>query len=284
MKKSIPASEKIFWPEGPYSKQDLLDYYDRVCDYILDYLKDRPLILKRYPQGVNSEYFFQRDFSYDLPDFVSTCKIKNKSDKKTLQYIVCNNKETLLYLAHLDTIELHPWSSRVSSLDYPDYIVFDLDPGHKTKFEDLITVSKKINEILSYRNLISACKSSGKRGLHVYSELPRKMNFQEARSFAHEIAQELLEDLSAIASLESSPQKREGKLYIDIMRNVYGQSAVAPYSLRGSRKATVSFPLDWMELDDALHIEDFNIKTVPELLQEKGDAWSEFKASVFCKQ
>lgn len=266
-------TNKILWPEDKYTKQDLLDYYDHTAPYILPYLKDRPLVLKRFPNGIAGPSFFQKNMKGDLPEYVHTVSLPTKTDAKEVRYVVCNNKETLHYLAHLDTIELHPWGSRVPDVTHADYMIFDLDPGPETTFADVVTIAQLLHEILDTKKLLNVCKTSGKRGLHIYVPVHTSKTYTQVREEAQAVAAAACVELPELASLEHWPDKRKDKIYIDIMRNAYGQTAVAPYSIRAISGAPVSTPLFWEEVSNNLNPHEYTIKTIFTRLEHHGDPW-----------
>lgn len=265
--------EKVYWPKEGYTKGDLLAYYDSIADTILPYLKGRPMVLYRNPNGINKPGFFQKDTSdLNLPSFVKTTVIHSESNNEDLQYIVCENKETLLYIANLGAIEMNPWNSRVSKIDKPDYYVIDLDPGDNT-FEQVIEVAKVVKEVLDMSCEKSYVKTSGKTGLHIYIPMHAKYPYEKVRQFSEFIVQLVHQRVPDITSLERSPAKRKDKIYLDWLQNRTGQTLAAPYSVRPVEGACVSAPLEWKEVKKGLRPEKFTIKTIHKRLKEKGDLW-----------
>jgi bifunctional non-homologous end joining protein LigD len=263
--------ERVYWPRGHYTKRDVLEYYARMAPYILPHLKDRPVVLKRFPRGIRDRSFFQKNVGGDVPRFVQRVVIDAKTVARSLHYIVCNNIETLLYLANLGTIELHPWSSRLAKLSYPDFMIVDLDPGSRTSFETVVNVAQKTRRLLDKLGLPSHPKTSGKRGIHVYVPLGAKYSYDFARGVARRVAKVLMARHPELVTAERGEERRVGKVYVDYLRNAIGQTAVAPYSLRGSEDATVSTPLEWKEVRKGLLPEEFTIKTISRRVAKKGD-------------
>lgn len=265
---------KIYWPEKGYTKGDMIAYYAKIAPYLLPYTKDRPTAVNRFPDGIYGEHFFQKNMgNIRLPKYVETVSIRAKTTGKNVRYTLVNNKETLLWLANFGAIELHPFGSRKGSLLKPDFIIFDLDPGPKSSFGMVIKVAQRIHEVLDSRNVPSFVKTSGKRGLHVYVPTHGKYTYEKARAFAKEIAEEIVSDLPNIASIEHWPKDRKDKVFIDVMRNALGQTAVAPYCLRPTPDATVSTPLEWNEVRVGLNPKKFTVKTIFSRIRARGDSW-----------
>jgi bifunctional non-homologous end joining protein LigD len=270
--------DKVYWPEEGYTKGDLLAYYDTMAEILLPYLKDRPQNLNRHPNGIKGMNFFQKNFEMELPSFVETKEIWSESNNDYLRYIVCQNKETLLYLANLGCIELNPWNSRITNLEKPDYMILDLDPNDRD-FDDLIIVAKTVKDVLS-----SACeefylKTSGKSGLHIVLPIGSRYDYETVKNFAELIMRIVHARLPDITSLERSPKKRRGKIYLDYLQNRFGQTLACAYSVRPYPGATVSTPLLWTELKKGFRPSRFTIKTMAKRLKDKGDLWKPVRES-----
>ncbi|AVR45470.1 DNA ligase D [Christiangramia fulva] len=267
----ITNLEKIYWPDSGYSKYDLIDYYLNISEYILPYLKDRPENLHRHPDGINSQGFFQKDNEGILPEWVETVKIHSKSSKKEIEYLLCQNEATLLYMANLGCIEINPWNSRLEELDKPDYAVIDLDPSDKNTFEEVIEVAQVAKEILDAAQIEAYCKTTGSSGIHIYMPLGAAYTYDEARDFTKLICYFIKERTGDLTSMERAVKNRKGKIYLDYLQNRRGQTLAAPYCVRPKPGAPVSAPIEWDELKSGLQILDFNLKNMPERLKEKGD-------------
>lgn len=274
-KVEITNPDKIFWPKEGYTKGDVIAYYDVMADYLLPYVKDRPQSLRRTPDGIKTEGFFQKDMAGKAPEWAKTRKIKSSSKGESIEYLICNDKETLMYMANLGCIEINPWSSRVGSINNPDYIIFDLDPN-KASIKDLVTTAKKVNEILESLNIKGYLKTSGGKGLHVFIPVVPKYTYDQTRDFSHIISQAVHKALPKTTSLERMPKNRIGKVYLDFLQNGKGKTMACAYSLRPREGATASTPLDWKELTDTFNLKDYNIKTLPQRVKEKGDLWADF--------
>jgi bifunctional non-homologous end joining protein LigD len=259
--------DKVFWPEEGYTKGDLLEYYEKISPIILPYLKERPLVLRRQPNGVEDTGFYQKNIE-NLPPEISQVSIEH--EKRTVHYMMANNKTDLLYAANLGCIEMHPFLSRVEHLDRPDFLVLDLDPVD-ISFDHVLETALVIHEILENFKIKSYCKTSGSRGLHILVPLKARYDFEQSKRFGELVATLTHEQLPKITSLERSPAKRQRKVYIDYLQNNRGQTIVAPYSVRGKPHAPVSTPLEWDELKPGIKPTDFTIKNTFNRLSQMGD-------------
>lgn len=274
-KVEITNPDKIFWPKEKITKREVIDYYNQMAEYILPFIIDRPQSLRRNPNGIKDQGFFQKDVAGAVPDWIKTRKLKSKSTGETIEYLICQDRETLLFLANWGCIEINPWSSRLGSLNNPDYIIFDLDPN-EASINDLVITAKKVKEILDSLGITGYLKTSGGKGLHIFIPVKPKYTYSQTRDFSHIISQHVNQALPDITSLERSPSKRKGKVYLDFLQNGKGKTMACAYSLRPRDGATVSTPLEWEELNKNLDLKSFNIKTTIARIKEKGDLWSDF--------
>ena len=274
--------DKIYWPDEGYTKGNLIGYYNEVTEYILPHLKGRPLIMKRYPNGIGGKSFHQHDVN-EVPDFVRTVTLKVEGGKHTVDYIVGDNRATLLYMANLGAIERHPWHSRVEQLDNPDWFVFDLDPGESVEFATICDVALATRDVLSRLELEGYPKTSGSRGLHIYVPIRASYSYEQVAELAEQIATVIAKENPEVATIERSLKKRrQGQIYVDHMQNALGKSVVAPYSVRPRPGATVAAPLDWKEVAGRrVTPQDFTIKNMLRRLEKKGDL---FQAALKKKQ
>ncbi|PZF74546.1 DNA ligase D [Taibaiella soli] len=273
-KVNFTNTDKIFWPDEGYTKGDVIDYYNRMYKYILPYLKNRPESLKRNPNGINGQFFYHKDAGEHAPDWVETFKVHSESNDKDIDYIVCNDKPTLLYLANLGCIEMNPWNSRTTKPDNPDYCILDLDPSDNNTFDQVVQTALAVKEVLDRAGVESYCKTSGSTGLHVYIPLGAKYDYEQCRQFALIIAQMTNDLVPDFTTLERSLSKRrKDQLYIDYLQNKKGQTLAAAYSIRPKPGATVSTPLDWKEVKFGLDPHQFNINTIQQRVEKKGDLW-----------
>src|SRR5947209_7642783 len=269
--------DRVYWPEDGYTKGDLVRYYDEISKYILPYLEDRPLIMKRYPAGVRGPFFHQHDVN-EAPDFVRTARLEvEDGGGHDVDYIVGDGKATLLYMANLGAIERHPWHSRVENLDHPDWFVFDLDPGEGVEFRTICEVAVVTRDVLARLGLQTYAKTSGSRGLHVYVPVKAVYGYEQIAELAEQVATAVARERADAATVERSKRKRGRRMiYVDHMQNARGKSVVAPYSVRPKPGATVSAPLEWAEVErKKIRTGDFDIKNMMERLKSKGDLFKD---------
>lgn len=271
---TISNPQKLYWPDDQISKGDLVRYYNAVSSYILPYLKDRPQSLKRNPNGIKDKGFFHKDAGKGAPEWVDTVSLEAESAHRNIEYILCNNEATLFYLNNLGCIELNPWNSRTSKLDYPDYMVIDLDPSDNNSFEDVIDTARVVKEILDKAGAPAYCKTSGATGLHIYVPMKANYTYEEVRTFAELVARLTEEKLPKLTTVERSLNKRNGRLYLDYQQNKKGQTLASVYSVRPNPGATVSTPLSWKEVRSGLHPSQFNIFNLEKRLNKTGDLFT----------
>jgi len=264
--------EKIYWPKEKYTKQDLMDYYMAIAPTILPFLKDRPLVMRRFPDGIEGESFIQKDTSsLHLPDWIDTITIDHNG--KNVSYFMIQNEKTLEYVVNLGTIELHTFHTKKNKLEHPDYFVLDLDPI-EVPFEIVAKTALQIHEIFEKWKIPNFCKTSGARGIHIYIPLHAKYTIDQVAQFGTVLSTLLNEEIPSVTSLERSPSKRQKKIYLDVLQNRSMQTLVAPYSVRGRPYATVSTPLHWEELKKGITPQDFTIKTILPRIKKIGEIFS----------
>jgi bifunctional non-homologous end joining protein LigD len=267
----LTNQEKVYWPKEGFTKGDVLAYYNSISKYLLPYLKDRPQSLKRNPNGIVDKGFFHKDAGDKAPEWVEHVKLYSESTKKDVDYIVCNNKATLLYLNNLGCIEINPWNSRLNHLDQPDYLVIDLDPGDNNTFNEVIETARVVKDVFDKAEAACYCKTSGASGLHIYVPLHAAYDYNQVRSFAEVIATLTQAQLPQLTTLERALSKRNGRIYVDYLQNSRGQTLASVYSLRPIPQASVSTPLDWKEVKPGLHPSQFNIQTITKRVNKTGD-------------
>jgi len=254
--------DKVFWPDEGYTKGDLIEYYRAISPWMLPYLADRPLVLTRYPDGINGKSFFQKDAPEYAQAFVRTVTIWSEDSQRELDYFVCDNESSLLYIANMAAILLHVWSSRVATLEKPDWCILDLDPK-EAPFPDVVTVAKAVQALCDDIGLPTGIKTSGSTGLHVLIPLGRQVTYEQSRTLGGLLARVVAAELPEIATVTRQVQKRGGKVYLDYVQNGHGRLLVAPFSARPLPGAPVSMPLKWSEVTPKLDIKKFTIKTAP---------------------
>ena len=300
--------KKEFWSATEYhpaiTKGDLMEYYGKMSELLLPYLRDRPISLSRYPDGIYGKVFYQKDWKNIKPQYVRTVKVYSESNNDEINYIVCNNKETLLWLVNLGCIEMHPWNSRVNDYDqcnkmdvieteecglnYPDFIVFDLDPYINinneneskepayslTAFRTTVETALDLEGIFDELNIKSYVKTSGKTGLHIFVPVINMYTYKQTREFARVISQILNKRNPGKITTEWKTRDRKGKVFLDYNQNSIGKTLASVFSTRPVEEATVSVPLTWEELVDIIPT-DFTINTVPDLYRRKINPWKD---------
>jgi bifunctional non-homologous end joining protein LigD len=238
---------------------------------MLPYLADRPLVLTRFPDGIAGKSFFQKDAPGFVPEWMRIETMWSEHAQREIRYFICDNEETLLYVANMASIPLHVWSSRASSLQNPDWCILDLDPK-ETPFDRVVRVARKIHELCDKIELPCFVKTSGSTGLHVLVPLARRLTYEQSRNLGQLLGQVVAAKLPDIATVDRSMRARKDKVYIDYVQNGHGRLLVAPYSVRPLPGAPVSTPIRWSEVNDDLDIRKFTIRTVPKRLAKmKGD-------------
>lgn len=271
---SVPLTNltKIYWPDERYTKGDLIDYYRSIAPVILPHLKDRPESLHRHPNGIESESFFQKEMAGQVPRWADTATVTSGHSGSSITYIVCQNAATLLYMANLGCIELNPWLSRIDTLEYPDYVVIDLDPN-EAPFSAVITVALEVRKVMDEIGAVGFCKTSGSRGLHIYIPVDAVYSYEQVRGFAELLSRCVHGALPEITSMERTPSRRVGKVYLDYLQNRRGATMAAIYSVRPRPHATVSTPVTWGEVNQKLDPTAFTIRTVLPRVAKIGDLW-----------
>jgi bifunctional non-homologous end joining protein LigD len=306
--------KKEFWKatidHPAITKRELINYYDKMNKHLLPFLQDRPLSLSRYPDGIHGKAFYQKDWKFDKPTYVKTVQVYSGSNDQEINYIVCNNNETLLWLINLGCIEIHPWNSRVNDysgcnkidlletkecgLNYPDFIVFDLDPyinvdndeknslkepAYSLKaFKDTVEIAYGLRDIFDELNFESYVKTSGKTGLHIFLPIINLYSFRQAREFAKVISQILKKRMPGKITTEWKTAGRKGRVFFDYNQNSIGKTLASIFSVRPIENAPVSIPVKWEELSDLIPT-DFTIKTVPDIYKRKINPWKNILSS-----
>ena len=261
--------DKVFWPEEGYTKGDLIEYYRSMGPWLLPYLKNRPVVLTRYPDGINGKSFYQKDAPGFVPDWIQTIPIWSEDTQRDIQYFVANDIETLVYLVNLGTIPLHIWMSRIDDLTRPDWCLIDLDPK-EAPFEHVITLAKTMKTVCDEVDMPAFIKTTGKSGLHIMLPLGRQLTYAQCLQLAMLFARLVTDQHTDVATTARTISKREGKVYVDAFQNRAGQLMVAPYSVRPSPKAPVSMPIEWDEVNGKLHNTNFTIANALKRMQKLG--------------
>ena len=261
--------DKVFWPVEKYTKGDLIEYYRSMAPWLLPYIKDRPVVLTRYPDGIDGKSFYQKDAPGFVPDWIQTIPIWSEDTQRDISYFVCNDVESLVYLVNLGTIPLHMWMSRIDDLTKPDWCLIDLDPKD-APFEHVVTLAKTMRTVCADVEMPAFIKTTGKSGLHIMLPLGRQMTYQQCLQFAMLFARLVTDRHPDIATTQRTISKREGKVYVDAFQNRAGQLMVAAYSVRPSPGAPVSMPIEWDEVNGRLHNSNWTIANALKRMQKLG--------------
>ncbi len=268
---------KVYFPESGYTKRNLLAYYYQVSDFLLPFLRDRALVLRRYPDGIKGQAFFQKDVHEGLPEWFKTVPIDSEGRGKEIHYATANDRASLLFLTGLGCIDHNPWSNRYDDFEHPDYFFFDLDPSDGTEFSVVVTVAQALHKALEELQVVHFMKTSGATGFHIFVPVEPVYTYEQLRTFAEIIARGVTAEHRNLVTNERIVAKRPaGSVLIDVQQNAHGRPLAAAYSVRAFPKAPVSTPVLPRELKASLKPESLNIKTIAARLKEKGDLWAEF--------
>jgi len=269
----ITHPDKVLFAADGITKRELVDYYSDIADTMLPHLKGRPLTVQRFPQGIDQQGFVQQDFADSLPDWMGRVEVTKEGG--TVVHALAERREALRWLANQNCITLHAWQSRQGRLDNPDRLVFDLDPSD-SDFTVVRATARAVAEVLDDLGLARYVQTTGSRGLHVVVPLRADTDFDTARQFARDVAEVVVADDAAHRTVEVRKDKRDGRVYLDVMRNAYAQTAVAPYSVRARPGAPVATPLEWDELESrGLRADRFTIRDIPKRLAGQRDPWAD---------
>ncbi|SOJ52714.1 Multifunctional non-homologous end joining DNA repair protein LigD [Mycobacterium simulans] len=272
----ITNQDRVLFPDDGITKGDLVDYYSEVARVMLRHLRDRPLMLQRFPRGIDEQGFVQKDFAQSLPDWMGGAEV-GKEGGGTVMHPVAERREALEWLANQDCITPHVFLSRRDRLDHPDRLVFDLDPSDGN-FGTVRATARALADMLDDLGLTTYVQTTGSRGLHVVAPLNGDADFDTARQFARDVADWVAADDPDHRTVEVRKDKRGDRVYLDVMRNAYAQTAVAPYAVRPRRRAPVATPLAWDELDsEDIRPDRFTIRDIPKRVAGQGDPWADIQ-------
>jgi bifunctional non-homologous end joining protein LigD len=264
---------KIFWPSLGLTKGDLLQYYADVADVLLPHLRDRAMVMKRYPNGATGPFFFMKRAPTPRPAWIEICSIEHGSGN-IIDFPVIQDRAALLWVVNLGCIDLNQWYARCDDVDRPDYLHFDLDPGVGATFERVLETARVVHDALDTLEMPSCVKTTGSRGLHVYVPIVRGPVQKQVWTFAKALAQELARRHPALITAEYRVAKRpRGRVLVDYNQNRWGSTLASIYSVRPRAEATVSTPVTWKEIDRSVRIEDFTLGNVPARIARVGDLW-----------
>jgi bifunctional non-homologous end joining protein LigD len=260
---------KLFWPDEGYTKGDLVEYYRAISPWLLPYLKDRLLVLTRFPDGIKGKSFFQKDAPGFAPGWVRLERVWSESAQREIDYFVAGDVESLLYVANLGTIPLHVWASRTTDLAHPDWCILDLDPK-TAPFLHVVEVARGVRDLAEEIGLPAYVKTSGSTGLHVLVPLGGMLTFEQCRQLGELLARVVAGRLPQIATTIRLPNDRGGRVYVDYLQNGHGKLLAAPFTARPVPGALCSAPLLWDEVDETLDLRRFTIRTLPERMSVFG--------------
>ncbi|BDC35050.1 ATP-dependent DNA ligase [Candidatus Dependentiae bacterium Noda2021] len=267
----VSNPDKLLFPKSKISKNDLVMYYKDIADIMLPYLKNRPISMQRFPDGIAHEGFYQKDAAEYFPAWIKRKKIP-KTDG-VVNYVVINNAATLVYLANLSCITIHPWMSRIDKLDYPDRLVIDLDPS-TNDFNLVRTSALRLKQLFEDLGLTCFVMTTGSRGLHIWVPLKRLHAFEYVKQFAHDVARVFEKLDPKNLTLEIRKNKRKKRIFIDWLRNMPGATSVSPYSVRPKEKGPIAMPIAWKEVEDAtLTPQRYTIENIRTVIKKRGDVW-----------
>ena len=266
----VTHTDKVLFPGDGITKGEMIDYYRRVADVMVPLVRDRPLTMQRYPDGIDRPGFFQKEAPYYLPEWIRTVTFELHEGRKQRQ-ILCDDAATLVWIANQDCITQHVWFSRAGDLEHPDQLIFDLDPPDDD-FDLVRFAARTIRAKLQDMDMPAFVKTTGSRGLHVVVPLDRSAGFDEVRAWARALAEKLAWSIPDSFTTELRKEARGHRLFIDYTRNAYGQTSVAPYTIRAKPGAPVATPVEWDELD-GINSQSYNIRIVLKRIAEKGEPW-----------
>jgi bifunctional non-homologous end joining protein LigD len=266
---------KVFWPKQKLTKGDLFRYYVEVADAVLPAVADRPLVMKRFPNGIAGKPFYQ----HRAPDVPAGVRVKQIGVAQARPQIVGGDLKTLLYMVQLAAISQDPWFSRVSSPQSADHVALDLDPSSGGSFQQVLDVARWIRDELEGLGVTGVPKTSGADGLHIYIPLPAKTPYDAGLLFCQIVATVVSQKHPKVATVERKVAARGTRVYVDYLQNILGKTLATAYSARASTYAGVSAPLTWREIDDGVRREDFTIETMPKRIREVGDLWAALRTS-----
>ena len=268
----VSNPDKIIFPKSKITKLEFVEYYERIAPFMLPFLKNRPISMQRFPDGIDKKGFFQKDASPYFPAWIKRVAVP-KSSGGDVQYVVCNNAETLVYLASQLVVTPHIWLSSVPKLDYPDRMIFDLDPSPGVDFAQIRWAAKELKAVLDELGIPVFIMTTGSRGVHLVIPLKRVHTFEFTRAFARDLAALLVYRYPKKLTLQMSIKKRGKRIFVDYLRNGFGATGAAPYAVRAHEGAPVATPIAWSELA-AITPEKYTIKTIFRRLKAKKDSWA----------
>lgn len=274
----ITNPDRILFARAKITKWDLVSYYQRIAPIMLPHIKNKPISMQRFPSGIAHEGFFQKDTPDYFPFWIKRLDVQ-REDKGIVSHVLCNNAATLVYLASQAVITPHVWLSRADKLNYPDCVIFDLDPAGSGMFDMICQAAKLLKDILQELGMAPFVMTTGSRGLHVFVPIKRELMFDKVRDFAKELSFLLAQEYPKQLTVEFYKKKRGRRVFLDYLRNAWTATAVAPYALRPNPQAGIATPLEWKEVNSRLAPDSFTIKNIFKRIERVGDPWKDIAQS-----
>ncbi len=273
----ITNTDKQMFPGDNISKEDLAEYYSQMAEHIIPLTRNRPMMLHRYPDGIEGSNFYQKQTADYYPRWLKEIKVKvKKEDEDSQQMLNCDSRAALVYIANQGCITPHTWLSKRNKLNFPDKMIYDLDPP-ENRFDLVQQAAKDFKKFFDKLKLKSYVMTTGSKGMHLVLPLDRKADFEQTRQFAKDAANLLAKQNPGDYTVETLKKKRKGRLFLDYLRNAYGQTAVVPYALRAIEGAPVATPLSWDEVGNSkLHAQSYNYSNIFQRISQKENPWKDF--------
>lgn len=261
------------YPHERITKGQVLDYYHRISPYLLLFSKNRPISMQRFPDGIDAHGFYQKEASDYFPDFIKRVDVPLREEDKINHQVYVNDASTLIYLVNQGMITLHLWLSRIDKLECPDRLIFDLDPPNIKSFPLVVSSARRLRDLCAGIGLTPYPMLTGSKGLHLVIPIVRNWQYPEVKAFARSVAELFVQKYPKHVTLELHKEKRKGKIFLDVLRNEYGQTAVAPFSLRPLKAAPVATPLSWHEVNGKLQPQKYTLKNIFRRVSRIADPW-----------
>lgn len=272
----ISNSHKVFYPNANITKGEVLNYYDRIAEYMLPHIGNRLVVMQRFPEGIDKEGFYQKQIPDYFPEWVQRKKvILRKGEKQDIAIV--NEKADIIFMADQGAITFHIWLSQKDGIEKPDKLIFDLDPPKTGEFSEVKFAAYKLRDLFQEKGFMPYVMTTGSKGLHVAVPIKPEYKFNTVRQYVRKVLRGLVEKYPYRFTLEPRKDKRKGRVFLDYLRHAFGQTSVAPYSLRPIEGAPVAAPLDWEELPYIENSQKYHMKNIFKRLSQKEDPWKEFK-------
>jgi bifunctional non-homologous end joining protein LigD len=276
---TITNPDRILFPQDKLTKLDLITYYQAIAPIMIPHMHGRPVSMQRFPEGINHEGFYQKDAGDYFPTWIKREEMETEEGSKTVHYVVCNNAATLVYLAQQAVITPHLWLSTTKKLNYPDRMIFDFDPPSEHAFAQVMRAAKAMRTLLEEQGLVPHVMTTGSKGLHVTTAIKPQHTFDVMRATARALAQELVSRYPDLVTTNVRKDAREGKVFVDYLRNAWGQTGVAPYAVRARNGAPIATPLHWDELTARMQAQKFTMQNIFKRLARMDDPWKDMHKS-----